>query len=251
MTSQIIVLDRPDLIGGEQVQGPVSDAGLESYIDYMPLPVRHGMTLGELAQYINGSKHLGVHLTVVAMQHWSRDEYFDQTGLPWVNPSPNLRSVTAATLYPGLGMLDLVNVSVGRGTSNPFEQFGAAWMKAPDVAAALTARQIPGVTFSATTTTVAEDSNHYPFHGQTIDAVRIALTDRNALDSPELGIEILSVLHRLYPAQFQLERSLRLIGSRATLDALTRGDDPRSIAASWSSALAAFRAARAPYLLYR
>jgi len=248
---QIVVLDRPDLVGGEQVQGPVSDAGLESYIDYMPLPVRHGMTLGELAQYINGSKHLGVHLTVVAMQQWSRDEYFDQTGLPWVNPSPNLRSVTAATLYPGLGMLDLVNVSVGRGTSNPFEQFGAAWMKAPDVAAALTARQIPGVTFSATTTTVADDSNHYPFHGQTIDAVRIALTDRNALDSPELGIEILSVLHRLYPAQFQLERSLRLIGSRDTLDAITRGDDPRSIAASWNSALAAFRAARAPYLLYR
>jgi uncharacterized protein YbbC (DUF1343 family) len=124
-------------------------------------------------------------------------------------------------------------------------------MKASDVAAALTARQIPGVTFRAATTAVAEDSNHYPFHGQTIDAVRITLTDRNVLDSPELGIEILSVLHRLYPAQFQLERSLRLIGSRDTLDAITRGDDPRSIAASWNSALAAFRAARAPYLLYR
>ncbi len=120
-----------------------------------------------------------------------------------------------------------------------------------EVAAALNARQIPGVTFQATTTEVAEDRNRYPFHGQTIDAVRITLTDRSALDSPELGIEMLSVLHKLYPVQFQLERSLRLIGSRATLDALTRGDDPRSIAASWSDALAAFRAARAPYLLYR
>ena len=248
---QIIVLDRPDLIGGEQIQGPVSNAGLESYIDYMPLPVRHGMTLGELAQYINGSKHLGVHLTVVPMQHWSRAETFDQTGLPWVNPSPNLRSVTAATLYPGLGLLDLTNVSVGRGTSSPFEFFGAAWMKATDVAEALTARQIAGVAFSAATIAVAEDSNHYPFHGQTIDAVRITLTDRNVLDSPELGVEILSVLHRLYPAQFQLDKSLRLIGNRATLDAITRGDDPRSIAATWSDALAAFRAARAPYLLYR
>jgi uncharacterized protein YbbC (DUF1343 family) len=124
-------------------------------------------------------------------------------------------------------------------------------MKAPEVAAALTARQIPGVTFSAATTAVAEDSNHYPFHGQTIDAVRITLTDRNALDSPELGVEILSVLHRLYPVQFQLDKSLRLIGNRDTLDAIARGDDPRSISATWSSALAAFRAAREPYLLYR
>jgi uncharacterized protein YbbC (DUF1343 family)/CubicO group peptidase (beta-lactamase class C family) len=247
---EIIILDRPDIIGGTQVQGPISDPGLESYIDYMPLPVRHGLTLGELARYIDGTKHLNAHLTVIPMQHWSRTEYFDATGLLWHNPSPNLRSLTAATLYPGLGFLDFSNISVGRGTRTPFELFGASWLHAADVAAALTVRNIPGVTFSATTTTVAEDANRYPFHGQTIDAVRITLTDRTVLDSPELGIEILSALHHLYPTQFQLDKTLRLIGNRTTLDALQRGDDARTIAASWVSALDAFKASRAPYLLY-
>jgi uncharacterized protein YbbC (DUF1343 family)/CubicO group peptidase (beta-lactamase class C family) len=250
----IIVLDRPDPIDGAQVQGPVSDAdlttGLGSYIDFMPLPVRHGLTLGELARYIVGTKHLDVDLTVVPMQHWSRNEYFDETGLPWTNPSPNLRSLTAATLYPGLGFLDFSGVSVGRGTSTPFELFGAVWMHAGGVAAALNARHIPGVSFAATTTAIADDANHYPFHGQTIDAVRITVTDRTALNSPELGVEILSTLHRLYPQQFQLEKTLRLIGNRATLDAMAHGDDPRSIAATWSPALASYLEAREPYLLY-
>jgi SSS family transporter len=251
---KIIVLDRPDLIGGEQVQGPVSDADLttgpEAYIDFMPLPVRNGMTIGELARYVVGIKHLDADLTVVPMEHWSRTEYFDETGLPWTNPSPNLCSLTAATLYPGLGFLDFTGVSVGRGTSTPFELFGASWLHAEAVASALTMRHIPGVSFTAITTTVAETVNHYPFHGRTIDAVRITITDRRALNSPELGIEILSVLHRLYPAKFQLEKSLRLIGSRATLDAIELGDDPRSIAATWAPALASYLEARKSFLLY-
>jgi uncharacterized protein YbbC (DUF1343 family) len=250
----IVVLDRPDLIGGAQVQGSVSDADLTtgpgSYIDFMPLPVRHGFTIGELARYIVGTKHLDVDLIVVPIQHWSRSKYFDETGLTWTNPSPNLRSLMAATLYPGLGFLDFTGVSVGRGTGTPFELFGAAWMQADEVATALNAWHIPGVSFAATSTTIAEDSNHYPFHGQTIEAVRITVNDRNALNSPELGIEILSALHRLYPAQFQVEKALRLIGSRATLDAIERGDDPRSIAASWSPALDSYLEARAPFLLY-
>lgn len=291
---EILVLDRPNLIGGEQVQGPISDAGLESYTDYMPLPVRNGLTLGELAQYINGeatstlahgdalfaeadpanrtratqapsSKGLGAHLTVIPMQHWSRAEFFDNTGLPWVNPSPNLRSVTAATLYPGMGLLETTNVSVGRGTAIPFELFGAgvpakdsktgaqkpAWFKAADVAAALNARNIPGVTFAATTTAISEDTNHYPFHGQTIEAVRATLTDRKVLDAPAMGIEILSVLHRLYPEQFQVEKAMRLIVNRATMDSLERGDDPRTIAASWQPSLHDFMDRRAAYLLYQ
>jgi SSS family transporter len=288
---EIIVLDRPGLIGGAQVQGPVSDAGLESYTDYMPLPVRHGLTLGELAQYMNGeaspayahsdalfagaqaaanasqarAKELGAHLTVIPLQNWSRAEYFDSTGLPWTNPSPNLRSLTAATLYPGLGLLETTNVSVGRGTATPFELFGAgvpakdpktgtqkpAWFRAADVAAALNARHIPGVTFAPATIPVVDDTNHYPFHGQTIDAVRITLTDRNVLDAPEMGVEILSVLHRLYPEQFQVEKAMRLTVNRATLDALERGDDPRTIAASWRPELNNFLSRRAAYLLYR
>ncbi len=251
---KIIVLDRPALIDGSQVQGPISDAafttGPGDYIDFMPLPVRNGMTLGELAEYIVGVKHLDSDLTVVPLQHWSRDEYFDQTGLPWVNPSPNLPSVTAATLYPGLGLLDFTGVSAGRGTDSSFSLFGASWMNAAEVARALNRRQIPGVTFTATTATVTDSANRYPFRGQTIPAVRMTLTDRRALDSPEMGVEILSILHRLYPQQFQLAKTLRLLGSRATLDAIERGEDPRLIAKSWQPALNTYLAARGLYLLY-
>jgi uncharacterized protein YbbC (DUF1343 family) len=251
---KVIVLDRPDLIGGEQAQGPVSDedltTGSASYIDYMPLPVRSGMTIGELARYVAGVKHLDVDLAVVPMEHWSRGEYFDETGLTWTNPSPNLRTLSAAMLYPGLGFLDFSGVSVGRGTATPFEMFGASWMHAADVADALTARHIPGVSFRAMTTTVEETANHYPFHGQTIDAVGVSVTDRRALDSPELGVEILSALHRMYPTQFEVEKTLRLIGSRSTLDAIERGDDPRSIADAWAPKLAAYVEARKAFLLY-
>jgi uncharacterized protein YbbC (DUF1343 family) len=217
----------------------------------MPLPVRTGMTIGELAKYIVGVKHLDVDLTVVAMEHWSRAQYFDETGLPWTNPSPNLRTMTAAVPYPGLGFLDYSPVSVGRGTDTPFEFFGAAWMHAAEVAEALNARHIPGVSFAATTTSVAENANHYPFHGQTISAVRIAVTDRRVLDSPEMGVEILSLLHRMYPTQFQVEKTLRLVGSRSTLDAIERGDDPRAIAEGWAAKLAAYVEARRPFLMYQ
>ncbi len=252
---RIVVLDRPDLIGGEQVQGPMSDenltTGVAAYIDYMPLPVRTGITIGELARYIVGVKHLDMDLTVVPMEHWTRAQYFDETGLPWVNPSPNLRTMTAAVLYPGLGFLDFSGVSVGRGTDTPFELFGAAWMHGAEVAAALNARHIPGVSFAATTTSVTETANRYPFHGQTIEAVRMAVTDRRALNSPEMGVEIVSLLLRMYPAQFQVEKTLRLVGSRSTLDAIERGDDPRSIAEGWDLKLAEYMAARKAFLLYQ
>jgi len=197
------------------------------------------------------------------MQFWDRNEFFDQTGVPWVNPSPNLRSVTEATLYPALGMMDETNVSVGRGTATPFEVFGAgasamtqdspalpAWFNGKAVAAYLTARKIPGVSFAAATFTVADDSNHYPYHGQTIQGVRLTVTDRAALDSPELGIEILSALHRLYPTQFKLDKAAPLVANSETMAALARGDDPRAIVAGWASALADFRARREKYLLY-
>jgi uncharacterized protein YbbC (DUF1343 family) len=264
---EIVLLDRPALIGGEAVQGPVSDT-VPSYINYSPEPVRNGMTLGELAQYMR-AEHPGAcpgtaaKLTVVPMQNWHRDEFFDQTGVPWVNPSPNLRSVTEATLYPGLGMLDATNVSVGRGTATPFEVFGAgataaskdspaipAWFDGQAVAAYLTARHIPGVTFAPDKFAVAEDANHYPYHGQTVEGVRLTVTDRVALDSPELGIEILAALHHLYPTQFKLEKAAPLVANAETMAALARGDDPRTIAASWSPALAEFNARRAEYLLY-
>ncbi|HEV2708711.1 MAG TPA: sodium/solute symporter [Edaphobacter sp.] len=260
---EVILLDRPNPIGGELVQGPVSDAGLESYTDYMPLPVRHGLTLGELARYINGERRfptaaspdiqapINAHLTVVPMQNWTRSEYFDETHLPWTNPSPNLRSLTAATLYPGVGMIETTNISVGRGTPTPFEHIGAPYIDAPALAAYLTARNIPGVAFTPTSFAVAETPNHYPYHGQTIPGIHIALTDRNALDAPELGIELLAALHRFYPKQFDLPKAERLVASVNTMLALSNKEDPRTVAASWAADLAAFKKRRAPYLLYR
>jgi SSS family transporter len=263
-TLNIVVLDRPDPINGVAVEGPVSDPGPGNYNDYTQVPVRHGMTLGELARFYNGSKHLNAPLTVVPIEHWTRAEFYDQTGLPWINPSPNLHNLTATILLPGLTFLEATNATVGRGTPTPFELIGAglpprdkttgaqppAWFHASDVAAALEARHIPGVRFAATTTTVDNDPIH-PYHGQTIEAVRITVTDRDALDSPELGVELLSALHKLYPQQFRLDRASHLLASKATLDAIARGEDPRSIATAWQPALNDFKAAREPYLLYK
>jgi uncharacterized protein YbbC (DUF1343 family)/CubicO group peptidase (beta-lactamase class C family) len=248
---EIIVLDRPNLVGGVAVQGPVSDPGTESYVNYMPLPVRHGMTLGELAKYIVGTKHLATHLTVIPMQRWERNEYFADTQLPWTDPSPNLKSSETAILYPALGLIETTNISVGRGTDSPFSFFGAAWMKAADVVAALNARQIAGAAFEPTTEAIAEDSNHYPFHGQTISAVKVRVTDKVALNTPEMGVEILSVLHRLYPELFQLQRAMTLVCSQSTMDALKRGDDPKRIAETWNANLETFMKARSEYLIYQ
>jgi len=258
---EIIVLDRPNPINGVDVQGPVSDAGAESYTDYMPMPVKHGLTLGELALYFNTEHRLQsptspniqapikAQLTVIPMQSWRRSEYFDETGLPWVNPSPNLRSPRAATLYPGVGLLETTNISVGRGTDAPFEQIGAPFVDGPQLAAYLTARKIPGVSFTATNFAVADDSNHYPFHGKTVPGVAFTVTDRSVLDSPEMGVEVISALRRLYP-EFALAKE-RLIVNVDTTQALNNRDDPRKIAAAWAADLSAFEQRRQPYLLYK
>jgi SSS family transporter len=259
---EIILLDRPSLTGGTAVQGPVSDNGVESYTDYMPLPIRHGMTLGELALYFNQERLLSngilpnvqapiqAQLTVIAVRNWKRQQYFDETGLNWINPSPNLRSVKAATLYPGVELLAPTNVSVGRGTETPFEEIGAAYIRGPELAAYLTARNIPGVTFRATSFAVAEDSNHYSFHGKTIPGIAFTVTDRSALDSPELGIELISALHHLYP-QFPLAKASLLIANVDTMQALENNDDPKKIAKTWEADLASFKARSAVYLLYK
>jgi SSS family transporter len=272
---EVVILDRPNPVGGLAVQGPVSDPGRESYVNYMPLPVRHGLTLGELAKYIVATKHLATTLVVVPMQHWQRNQFYADTGLPWVNPSPNLRSPEAALRYPALGLIEYNNISVGRGTDHPFSFFGAgipptkpsistatggrtdasastptAWFHANEVASYLTARNIPGVTFTPTTETITEDTNHYPFHGQTIPAVKLTLTDPTIADTPEIGIEILAALHHLYPTQFNLPRAMPLVCNQATMDAITRGDDPRSISSTWTPALEQFKSATAPFLLY-
>ena len=259
---EIIVLDRPNLIGGEKVQGPVSDEGHDSYTNYMPLPIRHGMTLGELARYINGERRLpsatspnvqiplSAQLTVVPLENWHRSQYYDQTGLSWINPSPNLRNITAATLYPGVELLQFTNVSVGRGTAVPFENIAAPFFDATTLAATLNTRNIPGIHFSASTITIAEDANHYPYHGQTLPAVHLTLTDRDQLDAPELGIELISAIRRLYPKQFDITHINRLLVSINTVLSIQNNDDPRAIASSWQRDLDAFGQRRANYLLY-
>ena len=246
---ELMVLDRPAFSGRHPMQGPVSDAGIEIYTNYMPLPVRHGLTLGEFARYVNGAKGLGAKLNVVSMQGWA-GQYMEDTDIPWVNPSPNLRTPAGLVSYPGVALLEMTNVSVGRGTSTPFEVVGAAWIDGEELAEAMTARKIAGVTFTPTRITVPEDENHYPAHGQTVEAVRLAVTDRAAFDGPETGIELITALKRMYPAQFLWEKSSVLIANKATTEGLRRGDDPRVIAAAWVGGLHEFQTKTDAYRLY-
>ncbi|TFG42652.1 MAG: DUF1343 domain-containing protein, partial [Syntrophobacterales bacterium] len=240
------VLDRPNPISAARVEGPVLDANLKSFTGYFPLPVRHGMTLGELAQMFNAENRIGVKLAVIAMRGYRRDMWFDETGLTWTNPSPNLRSLTQAALYPGVALAEASNVSVGRGTNTPFEILGAPWIQAQVLSDDLNGRNIAGVEFQPAT--FIPDTS--PFKGQTCYGVRIVLIDRRGLDSVLLGVEILSALYRLYPNDFQIDKALSLIGSRAVLQAIKEGQDPRSVAAAWQPPLDQFRRLRAAYLLY-
>lgn len=240
------VLDRPNPINADTVQGPVLDDSIRSFTAYYPLPVRYGMTPGELAALFNTENHIGAQLHVVKMEGYRRGEWYDQTGLRWVNPSPNLRSLTQTALYPGVAMVEGANVSVGRGTAAPFELFGAPWIDSRQLADYLNRRHIAGVEFAATTFTPAEG----PHHGKACRGVKIALRDRNALDAPALGVEIASALHTLYPQQFSLGDTLGMIGARSVLRAIWSGEDPRIIKANWQNPLADFQQLRAKYLLY-
>ncbi len=240
------VLDRPDPITGAAVEGPVMDADLHSFVGYFPLPVRHGMTVGELAEMFNHEKHLGVDLHVIRMRGWQRTDWLDETGLEWRNPSPNLRNLTEEVLYPGVAMVEGSDVSVGRGTDTPFELLGAPWINAQRLAEYLNKRRIQGVRFLPVTFTPRSDR----FQGQACHGVQIVLLDRQALDSPELGVELASALHRLFPKNFELDKTLRLVGSRQVLDEIRGGKDPRRIAYLWQENLEQFRALRRHYLLY-
>ena len=244
---QLIVLDRPNPITGAFVQGPPADAGHESFTNYWTLPVRHGMTMGELAKLFNAERGINANLTVVPMDGWQRGDWFDSTGLEWVNPSPNLRSVTEAALYPGVGMIEGTNVSVGRGTDSPFELLGAPWMKSKELAGYLNARGIAGVRFVPTTFTPTSSN----YSGQTCQGVNIILTDRNGFDAPELGIELAAALHKLYPADFKIDKMQGLLVNQAAYDALMAGQDPRRIAQDWMEELQKFGKVREKYLIYK
>ena len=244
---EVIVLDRPNPITGSFVQGPMSDPGRESFVNYTSEPVRHGMTMGELAPMFNTERHINALLKVVPMEGWMRGDWFDSSGLEWIDPSPNLRSLTAATLYPGVGLVEGTNVSVGRGTDTPFELLGAPWINGHQLADYLNARNISGVRFVAVSFTPSTSS----YAGQKCAGVNIIPIERNALDAPELGIELASALRKLYPEQFHMEKMIDLLLNQSAYDALVRGDDPRRIAEEWREPLEKFQQLRQKYLIYK
>jgi uncharacterized protein YbbC (DUF1343 family) len=241
------VLDRPNPITGVHVEGPMLDAKNISFVGCSVLPLRHGMTLGELARLLNAEEKIGAKLEVIAAKNWRRRDWFDSTNLAWVNPSPNMRSLNAALLYPGIALLESSkNYSVGRGTDAPFEQIGAAWIDGPQLASYLNRRMVPGVRFYPVRFTPTSSN----FKGVPIQGVRFVIVDREGFSSLRLGLEVAVALQKLYPGKIDFQANRRLIASEETIDALTRAEDPRSLEPRLQEQLKEFLAVRARYLLY-
>src|SRR5947209_7283160 len=241
---KFVVLDRINPIGGAEVEGPLLN-GAENFTAWHSLPIRHGMTVGELARMFNDERHIGADLTVIPLTRWRRELWMDEAGLPWINTSPNMRSVTEAGLYPGIGILESA-VSVGRGTQTPFEILGAPYVDGPMLERELTAMSLPGIRFEATSFTPASSV----FAKQRCGGVRMTITDRRTLRPVAMGIAIALVLHRLYPADFALDKLGPLLRDPATLDAIRAGKPLAEIVSMWQEDEAAFALRRAKFLLY-
>ncbi|MFZ3340911.1 MAG: exo-beta-N-acetylmuramidase NamZ domain-containing protein [Terriglobales bacterium] len=244
---EVVVLDRPNPITGSFVEGPVSEEGRENFNNYFPEPVRHGMTMGELAKMFNAERQIGARLQVVPMEGWQRGDWFDSTAVTWINPSPNLRDLNEATLYPGVGMIEGANISVGRGTDTPFEVVGAPWVKSREFASYLNSRAIQSVRFVPVDFTPSSSN----YAGERCQGVSIIVLDRDLFDATELGIELASALHKLYPADFKLERMATLLVNQPVLQAIDAGQDPRRIVSDWQERLQQFLVMREKYLLYK
>jgi uncharacterized protein YbbC (DUF1343 family) len=243
-----VVLDRPNPIGGELVEGALLDPRFKSFVGMYPIPARHGMTVGELARLFNDRHGIGADLVVIRAENWRRSRWFDDTGLPWVNPSPNLRSLAALQSYPGSVYFEGTNVAEGRGTDRPFEQVGASWLNAPAVAARMNAMQLPGIRFESTTVVVEPGAPK--FAGQTIPAIRFAITDRQAYRPVRTALLLIDEIRRQHPNDFAWRPSIdRLTGSDKVRHAIAGGALP-SLLAEWDREAAAFVEARKPYLLY-
>jgi uncharacterized protein YbbC (DUF1343 family)/CubicO group peptidase (beta-lactamase class C family) len=243
---RVVVLDRPNPIGGMAVDGPVLDAGRESFVAFHRLPVRHGMTVGELAQLFNSERQLGADLHVVPMQGWRRGDLYDRTGLTWVNPSPNLRSLTEALLYPGIGLLETTNVSVGRGTDRPFEWVGAPWIEGCRLAEILAEQRLPGVRFVPMRLTPMGSVHK----GQPCGGVHIIIDDWSRFQSLRTGLAFAWSLRRLYPNDWQVDRLDTLLGHRATWEGVKRGASWRELEDAWQPELKRFQEVRSHYLIY-
>jgi uncharacterized protein YbbC (DUF1343 family) len=241
------VLDRPNPLNGEIVEGPMLDADKTDFVAYFPVPVRYGLTIGELAQLFDTENHINCDLHVIAMKNWRRNYFYESTSVRWIPPSPNLRTLKGSILYPGLEILQNAGVSVGRGTETPFEEFGAPWISGGEVAEVLNARNLPGVYFV-----------NQPFipvsglySGQHCGGVGIRVTDRAAVRSMRIGLEIATLLLKKYPDNFDVSKTIFLLGNDATVQQLKAETPPEQIVASWAADLAAFDQVRRKYFLYK
>ena len=248
-----IVLDRPNPITG-RMEGPLMqmemrDVG-QPITGYYPVPLRHGMTVGEVARYINGEFDIGADLTVIPAAGWQRDMWFDETGLPWIDPSPNIRSLEAALNYSGLVLLEATNLSVGRGTDAPFSVVGAPWLDPVALMQRLANYDLPGVALD-TTTFVPEGTGWVPFRGETVRGVRINVTDRNAYQPVWLALVLLTEIRRAHP-EFRITNDgmTQMLGSRWARQAFDAGTDPHTIWRRWNDELEQWRTVRDRYLLY-
>ena len=244
-----VVLDRPNPIGGEIVEGALLDPKFKSFVGMYPIPARHGMTVGELATLFNKQHGIGVELIVVQAANWRRSQWFDETGLPWVNPSPNLRSLAALTSYPGSVYFEGTNIAEGRGTDRPFEQVGASWLNAANVARAMNDMKLPGVRFEPIT--MAMSATTAKFAGQTIPAIRFAITDRQAYRPVRSALLLIDEIRRQHPQEFAWSKTIdRLTGSDKVRLAIEEGRLP-ALLDEWDREAAAFAESRKPFLLYR
>lgn len=244
---RFVVLDRPNPINGVDIAGPMLDDGKQSFIAFHTIPVRHGMTTGELATMFKTELKLkSLDLQVVKCEGWQRDWFWEQTNLIWVNPSPNMRSLTQAVLYPGIGMLETTNISVGRGTDTPFEVIGAPWIRARELAAALNAKGRPGVVF-VPIEFIPESSRH---KGTLCGGINIVVTDRSTFEPTATGFEIAAQLQRLFPDDWKAKGSLRLISNQSVEDAITSGKPADVILDIAENGVNEFRQRRARFLLY-
>jgi uncharacterized protein YbbC (DUF1343 family) len=245
---KVIVLDRPNPIGGAEVAGPVRDEAMESsFVAWHALPLRHGLTVGELARLFQDERHIAVDLQIVKCEGWHRADYYDKTLLPWVNPSPNMRSLTQALLYPGIGLLEATNISVGRGTDQPFEWIGAPWLDGARLAAALAEHKLAGARFVPVSRTPASS-----VHAKTAcDGIQIIVDDWARFEPVNTGISIAVELRRLYPNDWKIDRYNRLLGHAATFEGIKAGKSAEELERDWQGDLDAFKVRRQKYLLYK
>lgn len=243
-----VVLDRPNPIGGEIVEGALLDPAFASFVGMYPIPARHGMTVGELATLFNQQHGIGVDLIVARTEGWRRAQWFDDTGLPWVNPSPNLRSLAAVTSYPGTVYFEGTNIAEGRGTDRPFEQVGASWLDAPRVVEAMNAMQLPGIRFKAKTMSVADTALKFP--GQTIPAIELVITDRQMYRPVRTALLLIDSIRKQHPDDFAWAPSIDLLTGSDKVRLAIGAGRLAPLLEEWDREAAAFRESRVAYLLY-